>query len=87
MSELHIALLYAFIAGATIPLGGALARLEGFLPYWLENELRHSVIAFGGGVLFAAISLVLVPEGGRHSRHGLHCSHSAQARCVFFTRT
>jgi len=63
MSELHIALLYAFIAGATIPLGGALARLEGFLPYWLENELRHSVIAFGGGVLFAAISLVLVPEG------------------------
>lgn len=63
MTELQFALVFAFLAGATIPLGGMLARVEGILPYWLENELRHTVIAFGGGVLLAAISLVLVPEG------------------------
>ncbi len=63
MSELQFALVYAFVAGVAIPFGGVLARIEDFLPHWLENELRHSVIAFGGGVLLAAISLVLVPEG------------------------
>ena len=30
---------------------------------WLEEELRHFVIAFGGGVLVGAVALVLVPEG------------------------
>jgi len=63
MNELQIALAYALLAGATIPIGGLLARQEKFLPFWLEYELRHTVIAFGGGVLLAAISLVLVPEG------------------------
>jgi ZIP family zinc transporter len=35
-------------------------------PRWLETELRHSVIAFGGGALLAAVALVLVPEGSAH---------------------
>lgn len=30
---------------------------------WLEQELRHSIIAFGGGILLAAVAFVLVPEG------------------------
>lgn len=63
MSELQFALFYALLAGATIPVGGWLARFEGLLPSWLETEFRHTVIAFGGGLLLAAISLVLVPEG------------------------
>ena len=46
-----------------MPLGAFIARIEHLHPAWLETELRHSVIAFGGGVLFAAIALVLVPEG------------------------
>lgn len=54
---------YAALAGATIPLGGFVARIEHIRPAWLETEVRHSVIAFGGGVLLAAIALVLVPEG------------------------
>jgi ZIP family zinc transporter len=33
---------------------------------WLEREFRHGVVAFGGGVLLAAVALVLVPEGTRH---------------------
>lgn len=34
-------------------------------PRWLDQELRHSIIAFGGGALLAAVTLVLVPEGSR----------------------
>jgi ZIP family zinc transporter len=63
MTDAGIAMLHATFAGATIPLGGFLARVERIRPAWLQNELRHSVIAFGGGVLIAAIALVLVPEG------------------------
>lgn len=37
-------------------------------PLWLEQELRHTVIAFGGGVLIAAIAFVLVPEGQEYFR-------------------
>ncbi len=50
-------------AGAAIPLGGLLARVERIHPKWLEWELRHAVIAFGGGILISAVALVLVPEG------------------------
>ncbi|EDL59919.1 ZIP zinc transporter family protein [Gimesia maris DSM 8797] len=51
------------LAGVTIPVGGFLARIEHIHPQWLDDEFRHSVIAFGGGVLLAAVALVLVPEG------------------------
>lgn len=63
MPDVLLAVLYATLAGATIPLGAFTARIENLHPAWLETELRHAVIAFGGGVLFAAIALVLVPEG------------------------
>lgn len=33
---------------------------------WLEDEFRHSVMAFGGGALLSAVALVLVPEGIAH---------------------
>jgi ZIP family zinc transporter len=58
-----VALIYAALAGATIPLGALLARYEHIRPDWLETEFRHAVMAFGGGVLLAAVALVLVPEG------------------------
>ena len=51
------------LAGLAMPAGAVLARFEGLRPHWLENELRHSVIAFGGGALLSAVALVLVPEG------------------------
>jgi ZIP family zinc transporter len=66
MSTLTLAFLYATLAGATIPLGGLTARVEHFRRRWLEEEFRHGVIAFGGGVLLAAVALVLVPEGTHH---------------------
>ncbi|MBJ6137083.1 ZIP family metal transporter [Marinobacter litoralis] len=55
--------LLTLMAGAAMPLGAALASVERIHPDWLESELHHSVIAFGGGALLAAVALVLVPEG------------------------
>ena len=58
-------LLFTTFAGSCILVGGLVARIERIRPEWLENELRHSIIAFGGGVLISAVALVLVPEGTR----------------------
>ena len=63
MNEIAQITLFTLGAGACIPAGGFLAFTEKIQPRWLENELRHGVIAFGGGVLLAAVALVLVPEG------------------------
>lgn len=62
MTPLLASLLYGTLAGAMIPLGGWLASIEHIRPDWLERDLRHAVIAFGGGVLIAAVAFVLVPE-------------------------
>jgi len=58
-------LLFTTIAGGCILIGGLAAKIERIRPAWLEDELRHSIIAFGGGVLISAVALVLVPEGSR----------------------
>lgn len=64
--ELFEVLLLTTLAGAAMPLGAVLANIERIRPKWLEQEVRHSIIAFGGGALLSAVSLVLVPEGIRH---------------------
>jgi len=69
MNEITPIILYTLGAGACIPLGGLLAYIEKIRPTWLENEFRHSVIAFGGGILLAAVALVLVPEGTKYVNH------------------
>ncbi|MCH2174992.1 MAG: divalent cation transporter [Lentisphaeria bacterium] len=51
------------IGGLAIPLGAILAQVENIRPSWMENELRHGIIALGGGALLSAVALVLVPEG------------------------
>ena len=63
MSEPLLILLLTTLAGVAIPLGGLIASFEHIRPLWLENELRHFVIAFGGGILLGAVAVVLVPEG------------------------
>lgn len=50
-------------AGICIPIGGVLASFEHVHSQWLEKELRHFIIAFGGGILLGAVAIVLVPEG------------------------
>lgn len=59
-------LLLTLMAGLAMPVGAALASIERIHPRWLETELRHSVIAFGGGALLAAVALVLVPDGTKN---------------------
>ncbi|NVK55179.1 MAG: divalent cation transporter [Alteromonadaceae bacterium] len=53
----------ALIAGLAMPAGALLACLEGVFPAWLDEELRHGVLAMGAGALLSAVALVLVPEG------------------------
>jgi len=55
--------LFTAAAGACIPAGGLLARMEHIRPAWLAQEFRHFAVAFGGGVLLAAVALVLLPQG------------------------
>lgn len=50
-------------AGAMIPFGGLLANRIHLGESHLAHDIFHGVIAFGGGVLFAAIAIVLVPLG------------------------
>ena len=56
-------LIVTTLAGACIPLGGILVLNSARRDRWLGAELRHAIVAFGGGVLVAAVALVLVPEG------------------------
>jgi ZIP family zinc transporter len=63
MSVLLTVIVSTFLAGLAMPLGAALAYFEKIGNDWLEQELRHSVMAFGGGALLSAVALVLVPEG------------------------
>lgn len=63
MYDIKIIIIYTLCAGACIPIGGLIAHAERIKPAWLENEFRHFVIAFGGGILLAAVALVLLPEG------------------------
>ena len=53
------------LAALAMPAGGLLAMIGSLRPGWLEQELRHSILAFGGGILLAAVALVLVPDGMR----------------------
>lgn len=65
MEQLLAIVVYTSLAGLALPAGGALASIERLRPLWLEQELRHGVLAFGGGILIAAVALVLVPHGMR----------------------
>ena len=63
MKEILTIIFLTTAAGSCIPIGGILATIENFRPNWLNRELRHSLIAFGGGILLGAVTIVLVPEG------------------------
>lgn len=63
MSDWIQIVILTLMAGIAMPVGAAVAGIERIRPRWLETEVRHSVIAFGGGALLAAVALVLVPEG------------------------
>jgi len=63
MSDILQVILYSLASGATVILGGFLAKLKVIPDSVLGREISHGIIAFGGGVLIAAVALVLVPQG------------------------
>jgi ZIP family zinc transporter len=63
MNELTQIVVLTLIAGLAMPIGASIAAVERISPLWLETEVRHGVIAFGGGALLSAVALVLVPQG------------------------
>ncbi|GAA0854176.1 divalent cation transporter [Aliiglaciecola litoralis] len=66
MSPLLIVISSTLIAGLTMALGAVIAYLERIENKWIEEEIRHGVMAFGGGALLSAVALVLIPEGISH---------------------
>ena len=66
MSPLTLALLLSLAAGLSMAVGALIAVKQHIARDWLRQEVRHTVIAFGGGALLAAVALVLVPEGAKH---------------------
>lgn len=56
-------LLVATIAGLAMPAGAMLSKRKSIQPQWLEQELRHGILALGAGALISAVGLVLVPKG------------------------
>ncbi len=66
MNPLTLALLLSLAAGLSMAAGALIAVKERIARDWLRQEVRHTIIAFGGGALLAAVALVLVPEGAKH---------------------
>ena len=66
MSPVLTLIIFTTIAGLAMPVGALFASIERIRAQWLERELRHTIIAFGGGVLLSAVALVLVPGGIDH---------------------
>ncbi len=70
MNELTLLILLTLGAGLAMPIGALIASAEHLRSDWLESELRHTVIAFGGGALLSAVALVLVPDGSENLSPG-----------------
>jgi len=63
MSDWAVLFILTLGVGLTMALGALIAMFEHIGNRWLETEFRHAVTAFGGGILVAAVSLVLIHEG------------------------
>ncbi|MFT6872697.1 MAG: ZIP family zinc transporter [Roseivirga sp.] len=67
MTDLQLIIVYSLLCGATVLLGGILSHFFGdrVKAGLVKDEIIHLSMAFGGGILIAAVGLVLVPEGMR----------------------
>lgn len=65
VSDLGLIILFALLSGSTIFVGGLLSHYFGdhVKNGLIKAEIIHFIIALGGGILLAAVGLVLVPEG------------------------
>jgi ZIP family zinc transporter len=63
MSSLAVVLLASWGAGFLAFIGGLLSKWEGIAETEGKQEFIHGVVAFGGGILIAAVAFALVPVG------------------------
>lgn len=63
MNTILEVVLYSFASGITVIIGGFLARSGIFARGESGREISHSIVAFGAGVLVAAVAFVLTPRG------------------------
>jgi zinc transporter, ZIP family len=63
MSQLAIVAIMSWLAGIAAFIGGVLARLEGTAETEGKREFVHGIVAFGGGILVAAVAFALAPKG------------------------
>lgn len=68
MPDQHVLMVVgvALLAGLAMPAGAILAFNDKIQPQWLEQEIRHGVMALGAGALISAVALVLIPDGIKH---------------------
>lgn len=71
MADIIRIVFFTGAAGACILIGGLLASFERIQSNWLEQELRHFLIAFGGGIMLGAIAVVFLPEGVSNMNHSM----------------
>ena len=57
------AILLSLIAGLAITAGAWLASKGLYKSFWSMSELRHFIVAVGGGALISAIAFILIPDG------------------------
>ncbi|RKY41831.1 MAG: divalent cation transporter [Candidatus Makaraimicrobium thalassicum] len=63
MNKIIEIIIYSLFAGITIFLGGLSARVfEKYCKKIIESYILHWSVAFGGGILIAAVALVLTPK-------------------------
>ena len=63
MSEMLTIVLYCWLSGLAIFVGALLASRLPANRGEIEREVLHGIVAFGGGILIAAVSFVLAPKG------------------------
>ncbi len=64
MNEVLEIITYSFFSGITVLIGGLLAKFFEHLHLGIiKDYIIHTTIAFGGGVLVAAVGFVLTPKG------------------------
>jgi len=68
---LFVVIASTLLAGLGMTVGAALAC---FKMRWINNEVQHGIVAFGGGALLSAVALVLVPEGMEHTTPFTACA-------------
>ncbi|MCP5004948.1 MAG: divalent cation transporter [Planctomycetes bacterium] len=65
MEDIFKIIMYSSLAGVTVFLGGLLSKYfeRYFRDGLVKEEILHTSIAFGGGIIIAAVAFVLVPKG------------------------